>query len=101
MPDLGYDLTALETFSGQLNTVKKGLADSHSAIDSYDSDYGHGGVRDAMHHFEKHWRDGRKHVEETAGGLASMVTEAIKAYSKVDEDLARQLTAGTHPQGQR
>jgi hypothetical protein len=92
MPDLGYDLTALDTFSGQLNTVKQGLEESHSAIDSYDSDYGHGTVRDAMHHFESHWRDGRGHVEHTAGGLSSMVTEAIKAYTKVDEDLAKQLT---------
>lgn len=97
MPDLGYDLTALETFSGQLDTVKKGLEESHSAIDSYDADYGHGTVRDAMHHFEGHWRDGRGHVEHTAGSLASMVTEAVKAYTKVDEDLAaslRQQAAG-------
>jgi hypothetical protein len=101
MPDLGYDLIALETFSGQLSTVKRGLEESHSTIDSYDSDYGHGTVRDAMHHFEKHWRDGRGHVEHTAESLASMVTEAVKAYRKVDEELARQLTAGTQPQGQR
>lgn len=101
MPDLGYDLTALETFSGQLGTVRKGLEESHSTIGSYDSDYGHGGVRDAMHHFEKHWRDGRKHVEHTAKSLESMVTEAVKAYTKVDEDLAKQLTAGTRTQGAR
>jgi len=101
MPDLGYDLVALETFSGQLSAVKRGLEESHSAIDAYDSDYGHGGVRDAMHDFEKHWRDGRGHVEHTAESLASMVTEAVKAYTKVDEDLARQLTAGTQTQGQR
>ena len=54
-----------------------------------------------MHHFEKHWRDGRKHVEHTAASLASMVTEAIKAYTKVDEDLAKQLTAGTHIPGRQ
>ncbi|HEY5836885.1 DUF6507 family protein [Streptomyces sp.] len=101
MPDLGYDLLALETFGGQLNTVKQGLEESHSTIDSYDSDYGHASVRDAMHHFEKHWRDGRKHVQNTAESLASMVTEAVKAYTKVDEDLARQITAGTQTQGQR
>lgn len=92
MPDLGYDLSALETFSGQLDAVKKGLEESHSSIDSYDADYGHGGVRDAMHHFESHWRDGRGHVQNTAGSLSSMVTEAVKAYTKVDEDLAKQLT---------
>jgi hypothetical protein len=91
MPDLGYDLSALDTFSGQLNAVKKALEESHAAIDSYDSDYGHGGVRDAMHHFESHWRDGRGHVQHTAGSLSSMVTEAVKAYTKVDEDLAKQL----------
>ncbi|MDJ0344517.1 hypothetical protein QMK19_07940 [Streptomyces sp. H10-C2] len=48
-----------------------------------------------MHHFEKRWRDGRGHVENTAGVLSSMVTEAVKAYTKVDEDLAKQLRDGT------
>lgn len=91
MTDLGYDLVALDGFGSQLLRIKQGLDSSQSVIDSYDADYGHGTVRDAMHHFEKHWRDGRKHVEHSAETLSSMVTEAVKAYTKVDEDLAKQL----------
>ncbi|MFI9105182.1 DUF6507 family protein [Streptomyces fildesensis] len=95
MTDLGYDLGALDAFTGQLTRIKQGLESSHSVIDSFDSDYGDGRVRDAMHAFEKRWRDGRGHVENTAGVLSSMVSEAVKAYTKVDEDLAKQLRDGT------
>jgi len=95
MTDLGYDLAALDGFGGQLRRIKQELENSHSVIDSYDGDYGHRTVQDAMHHFEKHWRDGRGHVEHTAETLSTMVTEAIKAYSKVDEDLAKQLRDGS------
>jgi hypothetical protein len=97
--DLGYDLVALDGFGSQLLRIKQGLDSSHAVIDSYDGDYGHGTVRDAMHHFEKHWRDGRKHVEHSAETLASMVTEAVKAYTQVDEELAKQLRDGTKAQG--
>ncbi|MYS22342.1 hypothetical protein GA0115240_140619 [Streptomyces sp. DvalAA-14] len=79
MADLGYDLVALDGFGGQLRRIKQGLEASRSLIDAYDADFGHDTVRDAMHHFEKHWRDGRGHVEHTAESLSTMVTEAVKA----------------------
>jgi hypothetical protein len=92
MPDLQVDLDALEDFGGRLSRITQCLDVSKSVIDSYDADYGASQVRDAMHHFDDHWHDGRKHVETTAKSLSSMATEAVKAFRKVDGDLAHQMT---------
>src|SRR5689334_22831698 len=94
MPDLRVDLGALEDFGGRLSRIAQRLDASRSTIDSYDSDYGTSQVCDAMHHFESHWRDGRKHVESTAKSLSAMATEAVKTFRKVDGDLANGLRDG-------
>jgi uncharacterized protein YukE len=88
---LSVDLDALDDFGGRLDTIKQQLDSSHNTIDSYDDAYGSDKVRDAMHHFEKHWHDGRKHVEDTAGVLSNMAKEAVKTLRDTDQDMANKL----------
>jgi hypothetical protein len=95
---LTVDLDALDTFGSRLDAIKSALDSSHSTIDSYDDAFASDKVRDAMHHFESHWRDGRKHVENTAGTLASMAHESVTAFRKSDNDLAQQMKDGTKGQ---
>jgi hypothetical protein len=95
---LAVDLDALDAFGSRLDNIKHALDSSHSTIDSYENDYGSDQVRGAMHHFEKHWRDGRKHVENTADTLASMAHESVTAFRKSDDDLAKTMRDGTKGQ---
>ena len=94
MADITVDLDALEGVGTRLDNIKQALDSSHHTIDSYDDAYGSSKVRDAMHHFESHWRDGRKHVEHTAETLASMAHESVTAFRKSDADLAKSLRDG-------
>jgi len=95
---LSVDLYALDAFGTRLDNIKQALDSSHGTIDSFDDAYGSNKVRDAMHHFESHWRDGRKHVENTAGTLASMAHESVTAFRKSDSDLAKALRDGSKGQ---
>jgi len=88
---LSVDLDALDAFGARLDTIKAALDSSHHTIDSYDDAYGSNKVRDAMHHFEKHWRDGRKHVEDTAETLANMAHESVKTIRQADQKMADEL----------
>lgn len=88
---LVVDLRALEDFGSRLATIKQQLDTSSKTIGSYEDAYGSHKVRDAMHHFESHWHDGRKHVEDTAGVLSAMAKEAVKTIGGADQDLARKL----------
>ena len=97
---LSVDLDALDSFGTRLDNIKQALDSSHGTIDSFDDAYGSDKVRDAMHHFEGHWRDGRKHVENTAGTLASMAHESVTAYRKSDGDLAKTMRDGMKAQAQ-
>lgn len=92
---LSVDLDALEGFGSRLDTIKQQLDSSHHTIDSYDDAFGSDKVRDAMHHFESHWRDGRKHVEDTAETLANMAHESVKTIRGSDKDLADKLRQGS------
>jgi uncharacterized protein YukE len=88
---LAVDLDALGGFGSRLDTIKQQLESSHKTIDSYDDAYGSDKVRDAMHHFEKHWHDGRKHVQDAAGVLANMAKETVKTFRDTDQDMAKKL----------
>ncbi len=88
---VSVDLDLLDAFGSRLDAIKHSLDSSHHTIDAYQNDYGSGKVRDAMHHFEEHWRDGRKHVEHTADTLAAMAHESVTAFRKADADLAQKL----------
>jgi hypothetical protein len=98
MADLQVDLDALDDFGSRLDTIKQELDSSNRIIGSYESDYGSDKVRDAMHHFDSHWHDGRKHVEDSAGVLANMAHEAVKTFRQADQDMAKKLTDGTKQQ---
>ncbi|MFE0099489.1 hypothetical protein [Streptomyces sp. NPDC059009] len=99
MTDFGMDTDALEEFGGRLARMLYGLEGARNMVDSYDSDYGDHRVKDAMHGFEKHWRDGRKHVKDTGGTLATMAVESVKAFRKLDDDLGKQLRDATKGDG--
>jgi hypothetical protein len=101
MSDLRIDLDALDDFGGRLSRMAKALDHARSLIESYESDYGHSGVRDAVHDFEDHWRDGRKHVHNTAESLSSMATESVKAVRKLDVDLEKKLRDAADGKGKK
>lgn len=95
MADLVVDLVALQDLGDRLDRIKAGLDSSRRTIDGHDEDYGSPRVRDAMRHFEGHWRDGRRHVEDTAGTLAAMAHDAVDGFTRTDTALADRLRAAT------
>lgn len=88
---LQVDLAGLEEFGGRLDAIRSQLESSAGYITGFDADLGDARVVAAVEHFNGNWSDGRKHVEDNARTLSSMVHEAVKSYRATDSGLARQL----------
>ncbi len=89
---LQVDLTGLEDFANRMDAIRSQLESSQGYISGFDSDLGDPRVVAAVDHFNRNWSDGRKHVEDNARTLSSMVHEAVKSYRATDQKLASQLT---------
>jgi hypothetical protein len=92
---LEVDLTGLEEFASRMDAIRSALGSSQGYIGGFDADLGDPQVVAAVDHFNGNWSDGRKHVEDNAGTLSTMVHEAVKSYRATDQKLASQLARGS------
>ncbi|GAB7193594.1 hypothetical protein NUM3379_43040 [Kineococcus sp. NUM-3379] len=84
---LTVDLHGLDGLAQRLRRVKEDLDAARNNLSGQGEVLGHPRVTAALDEFEEHWRDGRKKVSENAEALATMVTEAVRAYRSADEQL--------------
>ncbi|WP_329135263.1 hypothetical protein OG552_21295 [Streptomyces sp. NBC_01476] len=91
-PDrLAVDLTGLQDFAHNLDTVRTTMNGTRKLFDSYEAKLGSGKVADALDSFEHNWKDGRKEIDGQLEGLSKMANTAVEQIQKADKDLADQL----------
>jgi hypothetical protein len=92
---LSVDLDGLEEFAGRLRSIRDRMNGTPSMIDGYAGDLGSGAVADALHRFERTWKDGRKQIDQCLDGLAKMAEQAVREIRKADAELKKKLTEST------
>lgn len=88
---LAVDLTGLEDFAHNLDTVRTTMNGTRKLFDAYEAKLGSDKVSGALDHFEHGWKDGRKEIDGQLEGLAKMANTAVEQIRKADKDLADQL----------
>lgn len=91
MPDLVVDVDALETFGGQLESIRNRMNAARDWVHKYDGQMGAAEVEDALHSFSSGWRDGRKEIDGSLKALADMLTNSSQNFRQADADLAKPL----------
>lgn len=89
---LSVDLDGLDEFASNLESVRARMNATRSMLDSHSGQLGAAEVETALDSFESNWSDGRKKIDDNAGRLAAMATEASKGLRQADRDLAAELT---------
>jgi len=92
MPDLVVDVDALETFGGQLESIRSRMDAARDWTHQYDGQMGAKEVEDALHSFSSGWRDGRKEIDESLKALSEMLTNSAQTFRQTDADLTKPLT---------
>ena len=95
MADLEVDLDGLVSFAGTLDRVRGRLDGARAQLRGADDELGDAAVVEGLEHFEAHWRDGRESIATNAETLSTMVTDSVRTYRQVDDDLTAQLQRGT------
>lgn len=96
MPDrLEVDLDGLETLASRLDGIRASLQATRRMVDAAAGDPGSADVARALHRFEKHWRDGRERIDDSAETLSAMLHESVRAYRASDQQLADGLRTQT------
>jgi hypothetical protein len=95
MADLVVDVDGLEALVGTVQRIKDGLDGTSGLVHDTAGAMGSGEVAGAMDHFQSHWHDGRKHIDKNADTMISMLSSAVSAYRKTDNQLATDLTSHT------
>jgi hypothetical protein len=88
---LVVDLDGLSALGGQLQDICSQLDSARAVLRGVDAAVGAGSVIGALHHFEDHWEDGRKHLRNNATALGQMATDSVGAYRDADERLAQAI----------
>ncbi|MEV7971612.1 type VII secretion target [Cellulomonas sp. NPDC089187] len=81
----------LEDLADRMDDAADLLDNSVSGLSGHESDVGHGGVRDAVARFERHWGDGRTQVREQAQTLSQMLRDSVAAYDDAEAQLVSAL----------
>ena len=92
MADLVVDIQALESFGGQLESIRSRLDASRDWTHQYDGDMGASQVEHALHDFSSGWKDGRKEIDESLKALSEMLINAAQTWQQTDADMAKPLT---------
>lgn len=92
MADLVVDVDGLDVLVGTIKRIQQGLDDTPSVVDDSSGVMGSSDVSGAMDHFQDHWHDGRKHINDNADTMTSMLGDSVQAYRKTDNDLSSSLT---------
>ncbi|WP_194890968.1 hypothetical protein [Catenulispora pinisilvae] len=91
MPDLAVDVDALETFGGQLDSIRTRMNAARDWTHQYDGQMGASQVEDALHSFSSGWKDGRTEIDGSLQALSEMLTNAAQNFRQADADLAKPL----------
>ncbi len=92
MGDLEVDLLGLSRLASALHRIADGLEVARGELRGFADSLGDEQVADGVERFEDRWRDGRKDLQEDAQTLSMMLTESVRAYHQVDQDLAASMT---------
>ncbi len=98
---LSVDLEGLLDVGARLTRVKDDLDRTSQVLGGQSHVLGDARVSGALEGFEEHWRDGRRKVVANAEALTTMVSEAVRTFRKVDDQLRDSLVAATPPPGRR
>jgi hypothetical protein len=85
---LVVDLDGLSALGGALGDICGQLDSAKAVLHGFDTAVGSSQVSDALHDFEGHWHDGRKHLTDNAKALGQMASDSVGAYRQADDRLA-------------
>lgn len=88
---LVVDLDGLTALGAALGDICSQLDSSKAVLHGADAAVGSDRVASALHGFEDHWQDGRKHLTGNARALGQMATESVDAYRQADDRLAEAI----------
>ena len=91
MPDLAVDVDALDTFGGQLESIRNRMNAARDWTHQYDGQMGAAEVEDALHSFSSGWKDGRTEIDGSLKALSDMLKNAADNFRQLDTDLAKPL----------
>ncbi|HEY4703518.1 MAG TPA: hypothetical protein VIH64_16600 [Streptosporangiaceae bacterium] len=92
MSDLKVDFSILQTTEKTLTSLHAEFSDIKAQERVYDSEWGSGDVKDAMHSFTDNWDDHRKNLLNTISNVGKLVSESISAFQQTDGKLADGVT---------
>lgn len=92
MSDLKVDFSILQTTEKTLTSLHAEFSDIKAQERVYDSEWGSGDVKDAMHSFTDNWDDHRKNLLNTISNVGKLVSESISAFQQTDGKLATDVT---------
>ncbi|MFJ5776552.1 hypothetical protein [Streptomyces sp. NPDC093094] len=89
--DLSLPLEELAGFGSRLRSVRTRLDHTRKLFESYKDDIGDSSVNDALGDFESNWEDGREDITQQLDALADMSEAVVREFTKLDEELAKQV----------
>ncbi|MFI9153677.1 hypothetical protein [Streptomyces sp. NPDC053367] len=89
--DLSLPLDELAGFGSSLRSIKSRLNHTKKLFESYKDDIGDSSVNDALGDFESNWEDGREDITQQLDALADMSDAVVREFTKLDEELAKQV----------
>ena len=92
MADLKVEFDILQTTEKTLTSLHAEFSDIKAQERVYDSEWGSGDVKDAMHSFTDNWDDHRKNLLNTISNVGKLVSESISAFQQTDGKLAADVT---------
>jgi len=93
---LVVDLEGLTALGAVLGDICSQLDSAKAVLHGGDAAIGSDRLAGALHDFEDHWRDGRKHLTGNARALGQMATESVHAYRQADDRLAQAIRDSMH-----
>lgn len=91
MPDLAVDVDALDTFGGQLESIRTRMNAARDWTHQYDGQMGAAEVENALHSFASGWKDGRSEIDGSLKALSDMLKNSADNFRQMDTDLAKPL----------
>ncbi len=90
--DLKVEFDILRSTEKSLTSLHSEFSDLKAQERAYDSEWGSGDVKNAMHSFTDNWDDHRKKLLDSIGNVGKLVSESISAFQQTDGKLAADVT---------
>ncbi len=94
MADLVVDVDALESFGGQLDSIRTRMNAARDWTHQYDGQMGAAEVEHALHDFASGWKDGRKEIDDSLSALSQMLHTSAQHFRDTDKALADAVKPG-------